>query len=259
MGEDKGANRLYGDLAWLWPLWGGPGEYGAESEMFAGRIRSHAGIEVRTLLDVGCGGGKNAFHLKKHFAVTGVDLSEAMLAHARALNPECEFVRGDMRALDLGRQFDAVFLNDAVSYMTTRGDLLAAFRSAFAHLRGGGVMVTYPDELAEHFRNTTCVSDSGPQSAPDDPYVVFVENNYDPDPDDETYETTFVYLIREKGVLRIEHDHHVLGLFPLAAWREALQEAGFEVRQEAWDAALREDPQFSRVKDLPVFSCIKPM
>ena len=46
-----------------------------------------------------------------------------MLALSRALNPECEHLAGDMRTLRLGRVFDAVFVHDAVCYMTTRADL----------------------------------------------------------------------------------------------------------------------------------------
>ena len=34
--------------------------------------------------------------------------------------------------------------------------------------------------------------------------ITFIENNYDPNPEDDTYETTFIFLIREKGKLRIE-------------------------------------------------------
>jgi trans-aconitate methyltransferase len=98
--------RLYKDLAWLWPLWGDVDEYLEECEVFVRLLRERATREVRTLLDIGCGGGKNAFHLKKHFELTGVDISEAMLSNARTLNPECEFLIGDMRTLDLGREFD---------------------------------------------------------------------------------------------------------------------------------------------------------
>lgn len=46
------------------------------------------------MLDIGCGGGKNVFNLKGKFSVTGVDLSPAMLAQARLLNPESVFVLG---------------------------------------------------------------------------------------------------------------------------------------------------------------------
>jgi len=55
-------------------------------------IRQHARRETHALLNMGCGGGKNAYNLKRNFTVMGIDISPAMLALARKLNPECEFL-----------------------------------------------------------------------------------------------------------------------------------------------------------------------
>ena len=46
----------------------------------------------------------------RHFALTLVDRSPAMLAVSRALNPDCEHVTDDMRTVRLGRIFDLVFV-----------------------------------------------------------------------------------------------------------------------------------------------------
>src|SRR6266481_2515141 len=88
----------------------------------------------RTVLELGSG-GNNAFHLKSEFEMTLVDLSPQMLAVSRALNPECEHRVGDMRTVNLGRTFDAVFVHDAISYMTSEADLVAATRNAYRHCR----------------------------------------------------------------------------------------------------------------------------
>lgn len=40
-----------------------------------------------------------------------------MLMQAKQLNPECAFVQGDMRTRRLGRAFDAVLLDDAISHL----------------------------------------------------------------------------------------------------------------------------------------------
>ena len=71
------ARRMYDDLAWLWPLMGQPEEedWIAESEQFVNAINKHSRIEARTLLSLGCGGGKNDYTLKKRFTITGVDIS----------------------------------------------------------------------------------------------------------------------------------------------------------------------------------------
>lgn len=69
-----------------------------------------AGSEI---LELGCGGSNNAYHLKGSYQMTLTDLSESMLAVSRQLNPECTHLQGDMRVLRLGMTFDAVFVHDA--------------------------------------------------------------------------------------------------------------------------------------------------
>lgn len=250
----EGKFRLYKDLAWLWPLWEDAEEYRAESELFARLIKQYSRIGVSNILDIGCGGGKNAFHLKRHFALTGIDVSEEMLALARDLNPECDFRLGDMRDFDLGREFDAVFINDSITYMSTKADLLSAFQSAFRHVRPGGVVITYPEHFKETFvQNETKVSRANAPGKPDNLDVVFIENSYDPEPDDDTYEFTLVYLIRENGRLRIEHDSHTAGVFSLDVWRESLRATGFDVHEEG-----RGEIPGPSGQQLPIFVCVKP-
>ena len=78
--------------------------------------------------------------------------------------------------------------------------------------------------------------------------VVFVENVYDPDPTDEQYETTILYLIRDHGRLRIETDHWTLGIFSLDTWRHVLRETGFEVHEGRYNL---EEYEYT------VFACVK--
>ena len=114
--------RIYGDLAPWFHLLTAPEDYAAEAERYRASILA-AVPDARTLLELGSGGGNNASHLSAHFTCTLSDLSPQMLTLSRELNPECEHVLGDMRTLRLGRTFDAVFVHDAVAYMTTEDDL----------------------------------------------------------------------------------------------------------------------------------------
>ena len=90
--------RLYGDLAWLWPLIIPPADYLAEADEVATLLRRFGRREMRRVLDLGCGGRHFDYGLKRHFGIVGVDLSEAVLALARELNPEVTYLRGDLRA-----------------------------------------------------------------------------------------------------------------------------------------------------------------
>jgi SAM-dependent methyltransferase len=238
--------HLYTDLAWLWPMWGDAAtEYAQYCEYVTALVRRYSERPATTLLNIGCGGGKNVLNLKRHFDVTGLDLSPTMLAQAKELNPECTFVRGDMRTFMLGNTFDAVLMDDAISHMNCRAGFVASFRTAYAHLNPGGVLVATPDVTIESFQQNKTTTTPATRDALD---VVFIENVYDPDPTDEQYETTILYLIRDHGRLRIETEHWTMGIFSLDTWRRVLSETGFEVHEGL--LSLGDD-------DYTVFACVK--
>lgn len=242
-------SRLYTDLAWLWPMWGDADDYARYCRHVTGLIERYARRPAGTLLNLGCGGGKNVLNLKRRFSVTGVDLSAIMLAQARELNPESTFVQGDLRTVRLDKTFDTVLIDDAVSYMTCVADLVRAFRTASAHLDPGGVLVVTPDVTIETFsQNKTIATPSTRAGTGDELDVVFVENAYDPDPTDEQYETTILYLIRDHGRLRIETDHWTMGLFALDTWRRALRETGFDVHEGPYNTGEDEHTVFACVR-----------
>ncbi len=225
-----GETAFYGDLAPWWPLISAPDEY-AEEAAFAAELLAGAEPATRTVLELGSGGGNNAHHLQQRFAMTLVDLSEQMLAVSRALNPACEHLRGDMRTLRLDRQFDAVFVHDAIEYMTTEDDLRAAVATAYAHCRPGGVAVLVPDDIAENFEPST---EHGGNDAADGRGVRYLSWSTDPDPSDSTTTTEYAFLLRSPdGTVRVAHDTHVLGLYPRETWLRVLAEAGFEARSVA--------------------------
>ena len=93
---------------------------------------------------LGSGGGHNACHLRTRFAMTLVDLSEAMLTVSRRLNPESAHQQGDMRAVRLGRTFDAILVHDAIDYITGEDNLRQVIETAFAHCRPGGMSRQIP-------------------------------------------------------------------------------------------------------------------
>jgi len=241
--------RLYSDLAWLWPIMSPPEDYEEEAANIHRLIQAHAGRKVETLLELGCGGGHNASHLKRHYRVTGVDLSPGMLENSRRLNPEIEHLEGDMRTVRLERRFDAVLIHDAINYMTTEAELTAAFKTAWEHLEPGGVFVTQIEQLPGGLIN---YGDNGKQHRHDNTRLVFYEDNYDPDPTDTTYECTLVYLIRDGEDYRIESDLHILGIFPLTTWMSLLQEIGFKVYRTEYSG-------MPMVPKMPILACVRPL
>ena len=170
--------RLYGDLAPWFHLLTAPEDYAVEAARYE-RLILESLPEAETLLELGSGGGNNASHLKRRFACTLSDLSPQMLTLSRELNPECEHVLGDMRTLRLGRTFDAVFVHDAVAYMTTESDLRDCIGTALAHTRPGGVALFVPDFTRETF--TPGTSHGGHDGA-DGRSLRYLEWSIDADP-----------------------------------------------------------------------------
>ena len=221
---------LYTKYASWWPLLSAPEEY-AEDAADYHRImqKYHKGSPV-TLLELGSGGGNNASYLKAHYTMTLCDQSEQMLAVSRILNPECEHIQGDMRSLRLNRQFDIVFIHDAIGYMATEHDLKQALQTAYLHCKPGGVALFTPDYTTETFRSATHHGGHDGNRAA----MRFLQWDHDPIPDDGQYQIDFAYLFRSPDTPEPEviGETHICGLFRKQDWLQWLQETGFTPKSE---------------------------
>ena len=116
-----------------------------------------------------------------------------------------------MRTVRLGRQFDAVFVHDAVCYMTTESDLRQAIDTAFAHCKPGGVALFCPDYTRENF-------EAGAEHGGEDDGtrgMRWLSWQWQRDPHDTTYFVDYAYLLRENdGSVHVEHDRHLEGCLP---------------------------------------------
>ena len=218
---------MYGELAAWWPLLSPPEDYADEAGYIAGLLREAGLREGGTLLELGCGGGHNAFHLRDHFQLTLTDISEGMLAVSAALNPACEHRLGDMRTLGLGKTFDAVLIHDAINYMVTKDDLKAALDTAASHLTPGGVLLLMPDNTAESFMEKTTLGGHSEAARG----IRYLQWTHDPVPDDGQYMLDFAYILHHEDGRTVHlHDAHVCGVFEREEWLKALHAAGFEAQ-----------------------------
>jgi SAM-dependent methyltransferase len=216
--------RMYTELADWFHLITAPEQYAEEAEFYFQTILQASSTPPRTLLELGSGGGNNAFHYKQNVLATLTDLSAEMLRLSQNLNPELEHIQGDMRSLRLDRQFDTVFAHDAVSYLTTLDDLRKAMQTAFVHCRASGVVLFAPDHLRETFSEG---ADHGGGDG-DGRAVRWVEWTFDPDPSDTSYVAEFAYILHKDGEpSRTVYDRHVCGLFNRADWLGLFGDVGF--------------------------------
>ena len=122
-------------------------DYAAESAYILGLIKQYT-PNSKTILDLGCGTGGHAFEWAKNgFDVTGIDISEDMLAAAhKRLDKDdlnnLRFESGDIRTARTGELYDVVTaMFHVMSYQTSNDDLLAAFETARAHVKDNGLFV----------------------------------------------------------------------------------------------------------------------
>lgn len=108
-------------------------------KMAAGLLELLAPKPAERILDVGCGTG----HLTAKIAaagaqVTGIDLSPEMIAQARLAHPSIHFEVADARTLKYVNDFDAVFSNATLHWITNPEPAVASISEA---LRRGGRFV----------------------------------------------------------------------------------------------------------------------
>jgi shikimate kinase/SAM-dependent methyltransferase len=214
--------RAYTDLAAWFHLMTAPADYAEEAAFYLRELQAAATRPIETILELGSGGGNNASHLKQHASLTLVDLSPPMLELSKSINPECEHLVGDMRTVRLSRRFDAVFVHDAVDYLTTVEDLGAAIVTAALHCEPDGAVLFAPDEVVETFR--PAISSGGHRD--ETRSFRYDSRTSDPDPSDSTYLIEMTYRLEEEGEpTRVIEDPHVLGLFPRATWLDLFRTA----------------------------------
>lgn len=125
-------------------------DYAGEAQFVHQKLQAH-GVPGPKLLELGAGTGRHGVELHRlGYEVTGVDLSENMIAQARsrvaglrgAAVAAPHFEVGDIRTVRLARTFDAVIsLFHVISYQVTLEDLRAAVETAAQHLRRDGVLI----------------------------------------------------------------------------------------------------------------------
>jgi SAM-dependent methyltransferase len=106
-----------------------------------------AGQTGRRVLELACGTGRLTLPLAANgLDLTGLDLSAAMLERARAkagrAGVAVDLVPGDMRAFELGRRFDLIFISvNSICHLLSRPDVEACLRCVRAHLEPAGRFV----------------------------------------------------------------------------------------------------------------------
>lgn len=196
-------------------------DYAAEATVIATLVRA-AHPSARTILDVGCGTGEHALHLRRNgFEVDGLDLDHGLLAVAREKIPDARFFEGDMAGFDVGHRYDVVLcLFSSIGYLRTLDRVTAALRCFRQHLVTDGVIVIEPwfapGVLHDGAGSTRLAETDG----------VRVERSSHTAVEGHLSTLIFNYRIEDTSGVRVEREVHELGLFTQAEMMASFQEAG---------------------------------
>jgi SAM-dependent methyltransferase len=146
------------------------------AQQVAPRLRAYyestpLGQENRAVLDVCCGTGQLALHfLDSGYTVTGIDLSPAMLEHARAntapyvLGGQVNFVQADAADFTLEPGFGlAVSTFDALNHLPDLDALRGCFASVYPAVLPGGTFIFDLNTLSGLKRWNSIMIDDTPE------------------------------------------------------------------------------------------------
>jgi ubiquinone/menaquinone biosynthesis C-methylase UbiE len=202
--------------------------YEREAARLGELIEQHRHSAGRKLLDVACGTGAHIEFLRRTYAVEGLDLDDNMLAVARGRFPEVTFHHGDMLDFDLRRQFDVVTcLFSAIGYVKTPARMAHAVANLARHLAPGGVLIVEPWLTPEAYEGPPRVR----ALYVDNPELKIARMNT-AEVRDRVSLFNFHYLVGTPQRVEYFTEHHELGLFTTAEYRDAFTTAGLAVTHD---------------------------
>jgi SAM-dependent methyltransferase len=182
----------------------------------------------RTLLDLCCGTGQLALHfLENGYHVTGLDLSDAMLAHARAATAEyivagqARFVQGDAANFHLAERFGLVVSTfDSLNHLPGMDALRGCFRSVWNALEDDGLFI-FDLNTTEGLRRWVSIS------VEDTPELMLVMRALFDESAGRAYTRISGFVPAGDGRYERFEETAYETAFPLAQVRAELEETGF--------------------------------
>lgn len=183
------------------------------------------------LLDLACGTGELSVRLAKAgFDVTGIDLSEDMLAVAQAksetFQTSISFFQQNMVNLEGQGQFDIICIFcDSLNYLSTEEEVIQTFSSVFQHLKPDGLFLF---DVHSIFKITQVFANQTYTLNDDD--LAYIWNSFPGEfANSVEHELSFFVLDERSGKYDRYDELHFQRTFPTQTYQKWLAEAGFDL------------------------------
>lgn len=219
---------IYGKLTRYYDITHKMHPYKAQTD-FADKVFQKYGGGGKRVLAICCGTGEHArYMIEKGYNITGVDLSDDMLAIAKRkfLNRDKKpsFIQKDVTKLDFDEEFDNVYCFNAFFHMTTYEMVVEALKGIWCSLKKGGVFTF--DVL-----NGWQMLDTSPHmhiSQEGDTKIIEFNCNRTIDKMRRVKRIDSLWFIGEKGHVSLELDSYELRMFFHDELMFLLENSGFE-------------------------------
>lgn len=189
----------------------------------------------KRLLDLGCGTGTLSIPLAlQGYSVTGIDLSEEMLAIAHAKSEEADvqiaYFQQDMKELEGFEPFDIIgVFCDSLNYLKTEQDVEITFKNIYDHLLPGGLLLLDVHSL---FKMENIFSGQTYCSNEED--ISYIWNCFQSE-QAHSVEHELTFFVKENDSYYRYDEVHYQRTFPVDTYKQWLEKVGFELLQISAD------------------------
>jgi len=209
-------------------------EYAPEAAKVKELLSKHGVAPQSDLLILACGTGGHIPYFTAEYQVSGLDLSEDMLAVAEKKFPSLTFYRGNLIDFDVKAKFDAMIcLYGSIGFVKTVANLRAAMKRVTAQLRPNGVALITPWSTKEEFQECLVVD------AVDEPDLKISRMEQVRLKEPDIVEVTFHHLIGKGTDVTYHHQSVEIGLFSRRDYLSAMAEAGLTIVEEYTGKGVR--------------------
>lgn len=202
-------------------------EYAPEAARVKELLIKHGVPPRGDLLILACGTGGHIPYFRHDYNVSGLDLSEDMLALAREKFPDIRFHTGNLIDFKLGEKFDAMIcLYGSIGFVKTADNLRASMKRIALHLRTNGVALITPWSTVEDFRDLMVVD------AADKPDLKIARMEHVRLKEPKIVEVTFHHLLGKNNNVTYHKQSMEIGLFSREEYISAMNDAGLTVVEE---------------------------